>query len=585
MHNMASKLRSNCLSPRLTVPVLLGILFACGDQVASSDGRLYESVSVLGAKAIFYVLLFTVAFVFGERLIRLLSVKNAEYGTASCRGDEIDGGQRAEHFHKGLIDYNRNFRNLLINGGIIALCWLPYIVCLYPGVYWSDTSKQLLMHYGVVTLTDHHPFVTTFLFGLMADFGKSLFGSAILGLYIIVLVQMASAVLVLAYATLYLRELGVPKVGCHIALAFFALFPLFPVMFTSLVKDTLSVLFFIPFTMVYVRGFASEGRNLLQLRNTVLLFVLGLLACLTKKAMVYIIVPSLLLTVFARIPTRAKVNGAIAGVTIAITMLAVVPRVVMPVLHVAPGGAQESIPFAIQEVAHDVKYNESELTLHDREIIADFLPLKYSEISKAYNWQIADPVKGTQLRNPALMGDFLKLWVRQWIKHPLGHFESWVGLTEGWFSFSNVDGTPNYMVVCTESAWYYDPILSYVSDWPLKELHSGAARALYNTEQGIPIINILFYRSFWASIFPCFVLYFALGTNRTRFWQCFLSIMPMIMTFFYLMLVPVSGMGGEPTRYVFQLVCTSPIYFAYIVLRYGRDFAGTSSYKSDLVRA
>ena len=184
-------------------------------------------------------------------------MKNAERrDTLSC-GDGTDGGPRTGHRHTGLIDYDRTSRNLLINGGIIALCWLPYIVCLYPGVYWSDISKQLLMHYGVVALTDHHPFVTTFLYGLMADIGKSLFGSAILGLYVIVLVQIVSAVLIFSYTTLYLRELGTPRVGCHIALAFFALFPLFPVMFTSLVKDTLSVLFFIlspPFSLSVRRG-------------------------------------------------------------------------------------------------------------------------------------------------------------------------------------------------------------------------------------------------------------------------------------------------------------------------------------------
>ncbi len=575
MYDVASKPRSNWLSPRLAIPVLLGILFSCGDQAASSDGRLYESVPVLGAKAIFFTLLFTVAFIFGERLLRWFCVKNAERGdTLSC-GDGTDGGPRTGHHHTRLIDYDRTSRNLLINGGIIALCWLPYIVCLYPGVYWSDTSKQLLMHYGVVALTDHHPFATTFLYGLMADIGKSLFGSAILGLYVIVLVQIVSAVLIFSYTTLYLRELGTPRVGCHIVLAFFALFPLFPVMFTSLVKDTLSVLFFIPFAMMYVRAFASEGRNLLQLRNAVLLFVLGLLACLTKKAMIYVIAPSMLFIAFAKMSGRAKASGVVVGMAIVLTMLAIVPHTVMPALHVAPGGVQESIPFAIQEVAHDVKYNGNELTTRDRETVSRFLQIEYSKIPGAYDWQIADPVKGTQLRNPAYLGDFLKLWAGQWIEHPLGHFESWVGLVEGWFSFVNKDGTPNYMVVCTESAWYYDPILSYVPDWPLKEAHSGAARALYDAEQGVPVVNFLFYRSIWASVLPCFILYLILGGKNVRHsFELFLSIMPMAMTFLYLMLVPVSGMGGEPTRYVFQLVCTLPIFFAHVFLRSGRDYSG-----------
>ena len=36
------------------------------------------------------------------------------------------------------------------------------------------------------------------------------------------------------------------------------------------------------------------------------------------------------------------------------------------------------------------------------------------------------------------------------------------------------------------------------------------------------------------------------------------------MSFVYLLLVPVSGMGGEPTRYVLQLICIAPLFLAFM---------------------
>ena len=545
-------------APRLAIPVILGMLFACGDQVAAGNGSLYGSMPVLLAKMVLFAALFVVVFCLGERLIVFLAERT--------RLSKASEGEKCGESARTLIRYEPSVRNVLVNGCVIGICWLPYVFCFYPGVYWSDTSLQLLMHYGAKTFTDHHPFFTTLLFGAMADLGKVLFDNAILGLYILITVQLVVAVLLFSYMTIFAHGLGLPRKPCHFLLAFFALFPLFPVMFNSLAKDTISVLFFIPFSMMYIRAFRTKGKSLEKAGNIALLLFLTVLSCLTKKAMVYIVVPSLVVLIFAHISKRAKVAALIIGLTAGTLMMLVIPRLVLPALNIEPGGKQESIPFAIQEVAHDVKYNGSTLNEEDRKTVSGFLNIKYQNISKAYNWQIADPVKGTRLRDSSLMGQFLRLRLRQWVKHPLGHFESWMGLTQGWFSFVDGDGSPSYLVVCTESAWYYDPILSYVPQWPLKASHSGAVRSVYNAIESIPVVNVLFYRSTWASILPCFLLYLLCADRfRGKRFQALLATMPMIMSFLYLMLVPVSGIGGEPTRYVFQSVCILPLFFTYVL--------------------
>ena len=193
---------------------------------------------------------------------------------------------------------------------------------------------------------------------------------------------------------------------------------------------------------------------------------------------------------------------------VAVIMLILIPKCIMPALGVEPGGKQESIPFAIQQVAHDIKYNGDDMTEDEKGLVSDFLTIDYSKIADSYDPQIVDPVKGTKLKDEAFFGDFIKLWIKKTVEHPLGHFESWIGLVKGWFGFQNNDGSPNYMVVCTESAWYYDPIMKYVPQWPVKASKSDTARSIYNMEQSVPVVQRTFFQifvGFYSSMLDAFL--------------------------------------------------------------------------------
>lgn len=98
-----------------------------------------------------------------------------------------------------------------------------------------------------------------------------------------------------------------------------------------------------------------------------------------------------------------------------------------------------------------------------------------------------------------------------------------------------------------------------------------AARSVYNTEQSIPVLNVLFSRALRASILPCFMLYLALrpGTGK---WHRVASMLPVDMSFVYLLLVPISGGAGEPTRYVLQLICVAPLFLT-LMLAYQKEKA------------
>lgn len=547
------------IEPRILVPLTLGIMFALGDESSNPKGYIMQGRESLIVKIVVFCVLFCALFRTMDILIhRIYAAKDR-----SC-----------ERHCSGFFEYGYAIKPWLKNAAIIATCWLPYGFWLFPGVYWSDTSKQLLIHYGAERFTDHHPFTLTYIFGWFADFGQQVFHNPIYGLYLLIAIQLIAAPLVFSWMLLYTRKMGIPQWLYHVELAFFALFPLFPVMFSSLAKDTISVLFFIPFCILFIDGIRTKGTSLVRPGTIIALTLCGLLTCLTKKAGMYVIIPSMLLMfLIAGVSKKAKTIAFAIGTAIAVVMIIIIPKTVMPTLGIAPGGKQETIPFAIQQVAHDVKYNNKDITPQERKLISDFLTIDYKNIPTAYDPQIADPIKGTSLRNPELFNDFIKLWLKKTAEHPIGHLEAWMGLVHGWFSFSNNDGSPNDMVVCTESAWYYEPILKYVPQWPLKANRSDTARSVYNMEQSLPILNALFSRALWASILPCFMLYLALRRGKGK-WSRVASMLPVDMSFAYLLLVPVSGMGGEPTRYVLQLICIAPLFLAFM----------STTTKSDTIR-
>ena len=103
-------------------------------------------------------------------------------------------------------------------------------------------------------------------------------------------------------------------------------------------------------------------------RVAIAILLCGLLTCLTKKADVYVVVPSLLLMLLINgLSKKAKSVAFAIGAVIAIIMMVIIPKAVMPAFGVAPGGKQERIPFANQQVAHDIKYNREDMVFETKE--------------------------------------------------------------------------------------------------------------------------------------------------------------------------------------------------------------------------
>lgn len=551
---------NNKVKLRWLIPILLGLLFSLGDTVATNGGQLAIGKKLLCVKAFLFSLLFV-------GLFACVDVISNKY---RARKDEKKATFRAASKIDDYIFVRHGNKATAILFVAIALCWIPWMVMLFPGVCWSDTSQQLLEHFGLETLTDHHPFPMTLLIGLFADLGNVIFGSVTKGLFILICLQCMVAILFFSKLINEIRCSSKNRLAPFLLFCFVALFPLVPLMFCSLAKDTISCAFFVAFVYELVVIFNSHGEKLDDGKTVAAMLLFAVSASLVKKPTGYV---SVVVYLFLAAAYRTKKRVAITLTSLFILVMLVFwayPSLLLPAFSVQPGGKQESIATIIQQVAHDVTYDGESLSKEDKELIDDFLLIDYDDISKSYNWQIVDPVKWRGLNNESRMGEFLKLWAKNTINYPGGHLEAWLGLVSGWITFRvDSSGTPNYMVVCTYSGWLYDGIeqCTDVSD----QMSVGAKYAdeIFHALQSVPFLNFLFYRSTWGTIVPALLLFLALGSTRDGRIERASIAMPALASLIPLAITPVSIYGGEPTRYLFPIVCVSPFLFA--ALRASKD--------------
>lgn len=224
---VAGMLRRYC-SWRLLFPMFLGVLFGFGDEVSVRRGRLDCYSLMLYMKMLVFAVLFAVMFALVERLAHILTER-----------------ERLDARPTFMFDWSP--ASIMVGFAGIAVCWLPYLVLLFPGVYWSDTSRQLVMYYGGEPIMDQHPFFDTYLFGWFADLGQLVFSNRLLGLYLLVGIQCFGMAALFSVMTSYIKRIGAPQWLCWTVYAVVSLFPLFPIMFSSLAKDTINALFVVPF--------------------------------------------------------------------------------------------------------------------------------------------------------------------------------------------------------------------------------------------------------------------------------------------------------------------------------------------------
>jgi hypothetical protein len=225
----------------------------------------------------------------------------------------------------------------------VLLCWLPYLIALWPGSVSAGAAIQMRELFGTAALGAQGPLLQTGLTGLAVWIGRGVFGSMDAAVALYVVAQALLMAWLIGRAVESVAGEGAPKWLILASLFFFALCPVFPLYAFAVSADTsfaLSALWLMLVVWRVVRRETASRSDLISLSASAVLCALlnafgiwiaigtlmallcwslnrrgglwwGALYALACAACAWLIVQGALL------PHLALVNGAWAGVSAA----------------------------------------------------------------------------------------------------------------------------------------------------------------------------------------------------------------------------------------------------------------------------
>lgn len=94
----------------------------------------------------------------------------------------------------------------------LGLLWPPHIIVKFPGAFCPDSRWQLQQGLGLTSFNVHHPPFHSWMLGVCASFGNKFFNSYNIGVFIFILIQYSTMVVVFGHALYYLEKKGYPKI-------------------------------------------------------------------------------------------------------------------------------------------------------------------------------------------------------------------------------------------------------------------------------------------------------------------------------------------------------------------------------------
>lgn len=532
------------------VPILLGTLFGMCSFIGQHEGKIDTRNALLYVNTLFYIALFTLLFFAATKIVPRINHHNESLS------------KPFEAFRKLTMDWSP--RSIITLWCLVTAFWIPYFVAYFPGVYWYDTSWQLMEYYDPsVPFTDHHPFMMTYLYVGFAHIGKALFNNAIYGLYLLVLVQSLLSTLAIACTVCYTGKYNTPWKCRFFIAAFLTLFPIIPMMSMSLAKDTFNTPFFVFFSIAFCELWRTQGEILKSVSFNVF-FILDVLAVsLTKKTGMYIIVLALLLLAcFVVKHWSCKIATIVLGSVPYLVVAIIVPTFILPALHIAPGESNEILAVPMQQVANVVHDHKDDLSAAEIDKIQQTYHMDIDQLQGAYCWYKADPIKGQELSSKDVHA-LITTWMKQLVKHPGDMIAGWGGLSVAWFSFNVASGEErdlSMMLPINNSKHHYQNIEQYIPWTDNTKAGNAIGRFYADTLSATPIFNIIWQKAFWATILPCAIMFLILRSKKNKLNLLMLNL-PMFITMLVLFAGPIST-HTEATRYVLPMLYIIPLFLS-----------------------
>ena len=594
----------------LLIPLLLGVIVACGTNGAV---RAYIPLKETGfyVQIALYAALFAVVFLALDRLCSKLS---------SHRSDSRDDANTADAPTRHAASRNAIWRfthantpqGVVMDAGRILICWLPYIVALFPGVLYWDTGDQLAQFFGLSVwdmepgqIWDHHPFFDTYIYGAFLGSSHALTGSYVPGIFAHSFLQCVVFATMFTACLAYLAGKQINRHALTAITTFVCFFPVFPIAAMSMSKDVTHTMFFLIWLYLYVRMLDS-GFTLLKKPWFLAAFVLtSVLASLTQKVGMYVIVVCLLTTLLIRVRVKGSLRlrsvCAALAVLIFVSVNVLLPAYVYPALNIVPGGKQAAIVVPLQMLGRAAHDHPDDISTEEKQTVDAYMSSTWDQISQNYVPYLSDPVTGYSLKGEVSTARFLKVWASIGLRHPMSYVNSFFSQESGWIAFlgapaSNAQQEPPYQEVPVQfqpRTWSrINPDTFGLLFQPRTDTAGQSmVMAALRTAQGVPVANTLMYTALWASVLPCFALFrlwriwqrkrHENGSSAARptagddrpalFWYVFPYLLTAASLFAYPVSLSVQNDSGNGTRYALHVLLITPLALGLLLSASHRD--------------
>lgn len=462
-----------------------------------------------------------------------------------------------------LFDNVLNKKNAIVILTLIMLvCWIPVLIFLYPGNAINDTWGQFsqyikmfdggILHRGV--LSDHHPFFDTLFMGGIIVPLAHLFHNWKLAFFCYVILQYVLTCLSFSVSVWYLHKKCSISINLTtVVYSIYCILPIFPVSAQTISKDALFSWIYVYLTILLIEVIRTNGSVLSSKKYLIVLILTIFFVGLTKKVGLYVVILTLVAFLIFLKSSRKYILilfAAIALLSFGLTGF------IKSELKVIPGGKQEMFSLPFQQTARYMKYHSEDVTKDEKKVIGKLLDTK--NISKNYIPISADPVKGFEDRGTTEdYVNYIKVWIKQGIKHPKTYISATVAMLSGWFS------TEEYSPLMNMD-WHnqLDTRIIPESISERKGLSSKLAKEyqkFYDNLYNNKVTGLIVSYALYATILPLIVC-LALWNKYDRKW--WLITIPMLLSIALgCWLAPVS-IFLEGRRYLYPVIYTLPILLA-----------------------
>lgn len=324
-----------------------------------------------------------------------------------------------------------------------------YFTIAFPG-YISEDGIAQISQIETGLYNNHHPVGHTYLIKIFYDLGILISNNKIIAVSCYIIFQIIIYALVVSFANSTLSEIGTNKVINIIFCLYFGIMPFNIIYSFTLFKDVIFSIFFLLMFTCYIRINYKIGNKII---NTILLIISFVGIGLFRTNGKFVLIPLLLFLILMFKKERIMILSLLVGLIVVFSL----DYYSSNVKNIESVDTVESLSIPIQQISR-VICDENDLTNDELDLLNNIIEV--DSISTNYDPGLSDPIKkmirekGNQKYFTEHIFDYMSLYLKLGLRHPIKYIDAWVDQTKGYIN-GGYDGSIYYMMIADNNYGIY----------------------------------------------------------------------------------------------------------------------------------